>query len=257
MEGMAAKPPPLTEDEKQLYRSMLRTARDRSSADAEAVHDLLVAIERLGARLHAGHASGLAAYKGKLADLARGSGHAEPTSKAALKFTELFELVRKSRNEFVHHGAVARLLVRQVVEMTITLEDALMVDLDQVKHAMVRSPVCAEAWMHLADIRQTMLENGFSALPYLSLEPPDAPRWRLVTDVALACFLPRHGTERRNRFRLTLKEAIDSGLELEFASKTKPDDKLLKVVKGMGPGKLAVVLHEERLVGIVTSFDVL
>lgn len=181
------------------FRDDLRAARHRVQADAEGFLVVVHAIERLGRAIHAGGPS-LAGYEGHLVKLvARARGPVEGLSQ------RLF-LLRQSRNDHAHQGFHARNAAREAVSIALILEDALSSDwnLVKVEHVMVRDPVTTRPGDKLADVRQRLLENAYTALPAWV-----DGKWFLLTDRWLAALLVVHPAgERRKLLDCAVEVAV-------------------------------------------------
>ena len=125
---------------------------------------------------------------------------------------------------------------------------------------MVRNPVAAEMWQPISYVREVMLAEAFSFLPVC-----DGGEWKVVADYSIAQFLKRPDIQlgRKDRLILPLKEAIERGfITLEepicCAATTPPSDVGVKL-----QGLPVLVLKsgaeadDERLIGILTAFDLL
>src|SRR5439155_290406 len=92
------------------------------------------------------------------------------------------------------------------------LEEAIVSDMTHVGDLMVRTPVVAYGWQHVADVRKAMLGNSFSAVPF-RIEKSDNSEWQLLTDAGIVRMLNSASTTaERNRL---LAMTIDSALEQE------------------------------------------
>jgi hypothetical protein len=237
------------------FRDQFREARNTALQDAEGFQKILFALERLGCYL-SGSIHTLSAYKDCIQELARTSPLAEEIPQKHrswhIPFSELYDLVREARNDALHQGAFARHLTYNAVQLAFVLEDALMDDLNHAGAYMVREPICAALWQPLSFVRQQMLANSFTYLPVWN-----SSRWMLVSDYHVAQYL-RKG-DRKKRLAERLQDAIDKGLTLEVASTCFDDDTVSDVLE-KSEGKPVLVIereHTERLLGIITSFDLL
>lgn len=239
--------------EKSLYfRDQLREARAVALRDAEGYQGILFAIERLGYFLSEDRETrnnqNLGAYKEPICDLVR-------ESSWHVQFEALYDLVRESRNDALHQGAVARHLTHNAIEVALVIENALMSGETKAGSYMVRTPVCAELWQPLSFLRQQMLANSFTYVPILR-----EMEWWLVSDYHLARYL-RSGC-RRHRLAETVEDALRDGehhLTVESAITCNKDATVSEVLKKSN-GRTVLVVdsdHKDRLLGIITPFDVL
>jgi hypothetical protein len=245
-----------------FHRDDLRSARAALLRDLEAYDELLFAVERLGATLY-GRPESLNAYRDDLGVLAQRSSLAYELPlqhpSAHLAFDRLYEIVREARNDAMHHGVVARHLSCRSIELSLILEDALMNGQRCISDYMVRSPLCAEGWQPLSLLRQHMLQNSFSHLPYQEGRG-DALWWRLVSDVALAKAL--HGADgngaRKKLLGLSLEEAVrERILDLEKPVEASLTSAVTEVLARSNGRPILVLDSAKQLLGIATPFDLL
>lgn len=128
---------------------------------------------------------------------------------------------------------------------------------------MVRDPTVALPWHPISFVRQQMLRNSYSFLP-VWISEKGRREWSLVSDRAVARYLrgvddQLELTDRATRLTRTLTRAVDEGLEVEPVDHCAPDAPVHEVAALL---KLRPVLvyrdeHPERLLGIVTAFDLL
>jgi hypothetical protein len=152
----------------QHFSYELREARAVALKDAEAFEQLLFVFERLGVYL-TGSIKNLGGYADALGRVASNSPMAQLIPKDLpdwhAPFSTLYEIVKTARNEALHEGSYARHLTKNAVELSMILEDALMVEAFCARNFMVRDPVCAYMWQPISAIRRAMLVNSFSFLP--------------------------------------------------------------------------------------------
>jgi CBS domain-containing protein len=243
------------------FRDQLRDARALALRDAEAFHEIVFVLERLGAYLE-GRIGDLGKYRGKLCRVPASSPMAVdvPSKLPELhsSFEVRYELVRKARNSALHDGALARHLTVNATELSLVLEEALMNANHRAADFMVRNPVCAHLWQPLSFIRQTMLVNSFSYLPVPILERGKTS-WQIVSDFGVAQYLRRDGEVSKDRLVQTLQQAVDEGgLPLLPAKTCGPDDKVQDVLRvSEGFPSLVLSTNDKQLLGILTSFDLL
>jgi hypothetical protein len=256
-------------------RAEFRDARERVLKDVEAFDAVIFAVERLGVLLTE-RIGDLGKYERCICQLAEASpmAHAIPVNRRVwhVPFRELYTLVRQARNDAVHQGAYARHLTEHVVQLSLVLEDALMIKQQEssemplvVADFMVRSVVGAQPWEPLSFVRQQMLSNAFSYLP-LHMDH----HWFLVSDLEVARFLrvasedsDQQGAsgERKRRLAMTVEEAQVAGLRLIPADdRTRPLNSSVAEVTSKLDGLPLLVVDPARpgsIQGILMAFDLL
>jgi CBS domain-containing protein len=283
------------------FLNQFRAARAMALRDAEAFHDIIIAIEKLGfAETMGGYppdcvtrmkniANGiqdiadcnkkpkpvLNTYSKPLSQIAELSALASyiPSQHQTWhsSFSDLFETVREGRNDAMHQGVFARNLTNHSVQLALILEDALMSGLSRVSDFMVREPVCAHESQPVSFARQQMLANSFSYLPIKIGE-----NWHLISDYSVARFLRTFASqkpasenapsstavesanqERKQRLSMLLRDAIEMKPDImEEAETVAPGEAIQEVVKKVN-GKPLLVIEHGRLVGVLTSYDLL
>jgi len=244
------------------FRDEFRQAREVAYGNAENFQDLLFSLERLGIYLTKS-ISALGPYKNDICQLAKESPLAEEIPESHrewhMPFSELYDVVKDARNDALHQGAFARHLTSHATQLALVLEDALMetTSANEVGDYMVRNPVCASLWQPISFIRQQMLENSYSYLPFLN----SSKEWKSVSDYSIARYLrsATSKTERKKRLAKSLKKAISDDLE---TYETEPcfADETIETVLGSFDGKPFLVIQKEKedeLLGILTAFDLL
>lgn len=254
-------------ESKIFFRDQFREGRAAALRDAEGFQEILFTLERLGMCL-TGKILDIGKYSDSIQVLAKRSPLAlaeevpEKWREWHLPFCTTYELVRKARNDALHQGAFARHLTDHVVHLALILEDALMSESTTVHDFMVREPVCAEIWQPISFVRQQMLKNSFSYLPIL-LEKDGQRNWHLLSDTNIVKYLKsRPEDERKKRLAKTVKEALkdeDGKLETENTQCCSPKtlvSEILDNFKGL-PILITSKDHSDRLLGILTAFDLL
>ena len=130
---------------------------------------------------------------------------------------------------------------------------------------MVRSPVYATLWQPVSFIRQQMLANSFTYLPFLNADG----KWALVSDYNVARYL-RSRSNRNELLAKTLDDAISEsdGLKTHLAKVRYAyvtiekvldffDGKPFLVVRTKNESDLLRTENENDLLGILTAFDLL
>ena len=248
------------------FRDAFREARLKVLANAEHYQELLFVLERLGKHL-TGKGGGLGGAELAILGLVakHGTLQGQPAGNLStqmgtgeLGVVELYDLVRRARNDAMHEGAFARNLAVHLVQLSIILEDALVnkAHCKTVKHYMVRHPICAQPWEPVGFIRQIMLEHSFSFLPVQIGE-----KWEIVSDRAVSAYLWQQsmGVGGKKKLERPLQEAIKT----QCAITTTPDTCVHTVLKeypaviDQGHPILVKSGNDETLLGIITAFDLL
>lgn len=242
--------------QRRFFRNELRRVRARALADAEAYAEPLHALERLGRFLDPG-AFTLGRASKALSGIAAESNLAQKLSERWPQyhrpFPRLLRTVTEARNDVMHIGARARHLTTHAVEVCLVLEDALQNGLDRVSDFMVADPVVIERWQPLSLLRQQMLEHSFTFLPIRPATPDGG--WLLVADHHLARFLgERKG--RLDRLAMSVGRALDDGLGHEAARVIEADTPV-SAAREQLEDRPFLVRSEDRILGIVTAFDLL
>ena len=247
-------------DKERYCRDVLRAARAAVLCDAEALPEMLFALERVGAVM-TGRLGTLGTYQPGLTEVGSRSPLAFQVSiqhpALHITFTRLYNLVRTARNDAMHQGAYVRHLAQHAIELSLILEDAFMNGSDCISDYMVKSPLCAELWQPVSLIRQQMLSNSFSFLPVLL----DGHTWKVVSDCGLAKWLRTSSNdgERGKRLNATPREAHEKlGLNLLDPILASPDSSvsdLLLLVQA--DGRPILITEGEQLLGIATPYDLL
>ena len=252
------------------FRDDLRKARGQAYANSEGFQSILFAVERLGSAL-IGEARTLGSYKGEISKLVEISAiayHIPSKPEFRFLFTPfciLYKLVSESRNDALHQGAYARHLTSHCVELSLILEDALTmtIDAETVSDFMIKDIVYAELWHPLAYIRQIMLANSFSYLPFLfsKNKSKDDEQFYLISDQDLAKFLRGAGSKRNSRLGMTLETAIDNNHINLSEAKTILHSACLESIYQEPDSKFFVVVRDltniNSSVGLITPFDIL
>ena len=252
------------------FRNKLRAARDAALRDREGYQQVLFAVEQMG-RQRCPTKNTLGALRGAFTEFIQKRDPFEGKPPWGIEFDRLYKMMCVGRNDAMHVGAVARRLTVSCVRIAMALEDALMANAKQqltVRDYMVCTPVRTYGWQLIGLIRQTMLENSFSHLPFLK-EYNDNKKdaeWRTVSADAMCRYL--QGAESENCMKswlakelndvcweedecppdkLQTRRAIEVGLE---ASKEDVLDKIC--------GDLPIlVISKKELVGILNAFDLM
>ena len=146
-------------------------------------------------------------------------------------------MVSEGRNDALHQGAVARIMTSHSVQLSMMLEDTLMAvtNSQRIGDYMVRNPVCAYEWQPISFIRQIMLENSFSHIPFYRKEQK---QWHVISDLDVATIRHKEeldGGDQSKRLMDTLKCRIDSGkITLREARTVSPDKSVCDVLKCAG-----------------------
>ena len=177
-----------------------------------------------------------------------------------LRFGRLYTLVREGRNDVAHRGSRAKYFAPRFMELSITIEDALM-NHDSVEKAqdyMVRDVATAQLSQPLSSIRQSMLINSFSYMPYFD---KDEYEWFVVSDADIAVYLRSSERNKRDRLNHTLKCAIKNGIDRRKPTVCEPEKLVSKILEdGEWQEKRHIpilVCAEQHLLGILTASDLM
>jgi hypothetical protein len=250
-----------------FFRDQFRGVRALALRDAEAYQEVLFSVERFGSALSE-EIGTLGSYSKWIMPMAERSPLAVEIPLRHrdwhVPFPTLYEVVRDARNEALHQGASARHLTTHATQLVLVLEDALNEHATNIGDYMVRDPLCAYPWQPISLVRQQMLANNFTYLPFWD-ERGYEPKWRLISDYAVAKYLrsspSKNGKDgRKERLANTVEGALTSP-DFDLAdtrcchSETTADEALESLA---GPPVLIVDRDfPQRLVGILTPFDLL
>ena len=237
------------------YRDEIRKARQAVTENGAGYEVIVQSVERLGAYLwnpkkKKGFGD-LGKYKEVLRDLF-------PTD-----FDRVYERVRNGRNSGVHQGAEARPLIQNAVELAIMLEHALreVSGMNKAREIMASPVVRTYMWEPVAQARQKMLAESYSALPLWRKENEECKGdWFIVTADAIVKWLQSAPNKecRIEREKMQLAKAIEKELETTEACKAGPEEAIELPNDGWPGGVLLVTNSEQHdLIGIVTAFDLL
>ena len=260
----------MTPESALAFRNAFREARLKVLANAENYQELLFVLERLTMHL-TGESKGLGKDKAKncIMELVRqGALQGEPavSDVGELCASELYDLVRHARNDAMHEGAFARNLAVHLVQLSVTLEDALVNKAEgrKAKHYMMGQPVTAEPWEPIAFVRQKMLAHSFSHLP-VRIDGC----WKIVSDHGIAMYLWESdgGFTVKQKLQQRLDCAVKGTLKAQCAIVVNPEALVCNVVKchenNIRRGDPILVEAEiegedkTTLLGILTPFDLL
>jgi hypothetical protein len=242
----------LSRAERRYFFGELRRARAAALLDAEDYLTIIITLERLGGILEPG-ARGLGKLKNALLSIAELAG-VNPVSSAIqqrVPAAKLFDLMKDGRNGAVHYGAQARHLARHCVEFALLIEAGLMADNNNISDFMIQDPVCAEPWQQIGLVRHKMLLNAFSSLPIRFDN-----KWRIVWDHEIVSCMAKSG-DPRDALSKRIEDVVGDGtLQLSEASTVGPDaaKRDVALLARQGP---TLVVQDDRLLGIVTPFDLL
>jgi hypothetical protein len=243
----------ITADRKAML-SMLRDARAIVYRDSESFNEAAAVLEHVGQMLRGLVLNGLNDYKDAICNLAR---LAPPIQSERVEF--LFDTVRKARNDSVHSGDFIRHHATRLVELLLLLEQGLSMSGKIAGDLMVQNPTIAELWHNIATVRRTMLTNSFSFLPVQDHNGV----WKLLSDVSVVRCLRRAGTakDRSELLGKQLQKALElSEIELTECnrlSQGKSVDDMAKAVSHVPVLIVEIDGNKERLLGILTAFDLL
>lgn len=246
------------------WRDQLVAARDAAFRDAEGFQDVLFTLEKIGQFL-SGETGTLASYKSAIEGLASQSclAYEIPSSHQGwhTPFGDLYDVVRKARNEAMHQGSYARHLTDHSVRLSLILEDALMTGGSTAFEFMVSNPVVAFLWQPVSYVREKMLTHGFSFLP-IRVSELAGSEWWLLAEYAVTKYLRSFNDEsiRKKRLATRIEEAISSKeLELLPALTCSPQSSIEDVISKLDGRPVLVVdqSNPDVLIGIITAFDIM
>ena len=242
------------------FRDEFRKARDSASKDAEGYQQILFVLERMGSYLLKKKGD-LGKYENCISKLVRENcpSFAQPSDECHINFDRLYGMVREGRNDALHQGAVARMMTSHSVQLSMMIEDTLMavVNSQRIGDYMVRNPVCAHEWQPISFIRQIMLENSFSDIPFYRKEQKE---WHVISDLDVAKF--RH--QEKKQLASTLERCIElEKITSRKATVVAPDKPVGEVLK-CADDKWPVLVKRkdecqecQELLGIVTPYDLM
>lgn len=262
------------------YRNLFRQARESALRDAEGFHDVFFAMERLGARLlnRVGTLNDYQPALVRFLQSARVAGHGEGRdSDWHTPVKLLVDQLRVARNDAMHQGAYARHLTSHAVNAAIAFEDALMAQTHKdkkVRDYMVREVLVAQPWQPLSYVRQMMLANSFSFLPYHTQREGRVATWELIEDEHLVRFISKTTQNRTELLGISIADAVAGRtkrgecLNLTRARVVQPNEALADAIEKWNGSPAVVVRYEPsdepevgatttHLIGILTAFDVL
>ena len=133
--------------------------------------------------------------------------------------------------------------------------------MNKAKEVMVSPVVRTYTWEPVAQARQKMLAESYSALPLWQKKCEGCEGgWSVITADAIVKWLQEAPNKkcRVEREKMQLAKAIKEGLKPEEACKTGPEE-VIELPDDGWPGGVLLVTNGEQhdLIGIVTSFDLL
>ena len=180
-----------------------------------------------------------------------------------IRFGRLYEVVREGRNDMAHRGSRAKYFAPRFMELSITIEDALMNhdSIERVQDYMVRDVATAQLSQPLSAIRQNMLMNSFTYMPYFD---KIECKWFVVSDADIAVYLRSGERNKRDRLNHTLKCAIKNGIDRRKPTVCEPEKLISKILEdGEWQEKrhLPILVHhpgnKQHLLGILTASDLM
>jgi hypothetical protein len=215
--------------------------------DAEDFTSICFALEELGCRLKEYKASGLGCYEKQFQTLAASGGMDEA------RFEVLLHHVRMARNDAARQGISARNAAKRTIRLGVYIEGIIMTQLKLVGDVMSGGLPLAQPHHTLSFLRETMLGNSFSFLPY-----PVSSEYRLISDGYIAQLL-ESAEYSRDKFFITTVSQLDprSIGQLEKAVVLKNIDLLKNVIDENSVYPAVVEADGGRAVGIITAFNLL
>ena len=133
--------------------------------------------------------------------------------------------------------------------------------MNKAREVMASPVVRTYTWEPVAQARQKMLAESYSALPLWQKKCEGCEGgWSVITADAIVKWLREapDKTCRVEREKMQLADAIEKGLETSKACKTGPEEEIKLPDDGWPGGVLLVTNGEQHdLIGIVTAFDLL
>jgi CBS domain-containing protein len=252
---MSAAPTTLTMSQRVDFLGRLRGARALVLRDSESFREASTVLEHIGQVIGGTIGNGLKDHETAIVGLAAGAGQED---EAAVR--RLFNVVREARNKAVHDGAYARHLNSRLVDLLLMLEEAIMTNMNRVEDLMVRTPVSAEPWHLVSHVRKLMLTNSFSWIPVFQDKPS---RWMLLRDAALMKWIRSEPNKKKQGERLAMpvSDAISQHkLDVKGAICCSRDVLISVILAQMDERPMLVterIQGQERLLGIITAFDLL
>ncbi|NMF60680.1 CBS domain-containing protein [Pseudanabaena yagii] len=245
------------------FRDLFRNARAIAQKDSESFDEILFSLERFGYFLSKLKDGNLGKYFTSISDIANNSSLADyiPNKHPSYhtQFKDLYDSVKDGRNDAMHHGAYARHLTDHAVQVALIIEDALMTGKDRLSDYMVRNVIQASLWQPLSFVRQQMLSNSFSYIPFLN----ENDEWSFLCDRDIAKYINQNSKNwRKEKLANTVKQAINdlpNKLNFDDAISCKPDNSIGEVLELMKEKPLIVTDTNDKtkIIGIITAFDLL
>jgi CBS domain-containing protein len=254
---MSVLPANLTKNQRVEFLSRLRDARALVLRDSESFREASTVLEHIGQVIGGIIGNGLKDHEAAIVSLAKEAGHADEDS-----VRRLFNVVREARNKAVHDGAYARHLNGRLVDLLLLLEEAIMTNMDHVEDLMVRNPVSAEPWHLVSHVRKMMLENSFTCIPIFKSKT-GKDRWMLLRDATLMHWIRSEPNKRKQKERLAMPVAeaiMNHALAVKGAICCSREASIGELLPRMNDDPTLVtekIDGEERLLGIITAFDLL
>ena len=137
--------------------------------------------------------------------------------------------------------------------------------MNEAQEVMASPVVRAYTWEPVAQTRQKMLAESYSALPLWRQKSEGCEGgWSVITADAIVKWLQQapSNTCRKEREKMRLADAMENekeeGLKALKACETGPEEEI-ELPAGGWPGGVLLVTHGEQhdLIGVVTAFDLL
>ena len=137
-----------------------------------------------------------------------------------------------------------------------------MTNMDRVEDLMVRNPVSAEPWHLVSHVRKMMLTNSFSCIPIFKGKT-GKDRWMLLQDGKLMHWIRSEPNKKKQKERLAMPVSVaitDHALAVKGAICCGGEISIGELLTRMNEDPTLVtekIDGEERLLGIITAFDLL
>jgi len=254
---MSAPAASLTKSQRVEFLARLRDARALVLRDGESFREASTVLEHIGQVIGGKMGNGLKDHETAIVSLANEAGQADEESNI-----RLFNVVREARNKAVHDGAYARHLNSRLLDLLLLLEEAIMTNMDRVEDLMVRNPVSAEPWHLVSHVRKMMLTNSFSCIPIFKSKT-GKDRWMLLQDAKLMHWIRSEPNKKKQKERLAMPVSVaitDHSLAVKGAICCGREISIGDLLTRMNEDPTLVtekIEGEERLLGIITAFDLL
>ena len=258
----------ITTEQAIYFRNEFRKARLATERDPQDCMSIAHVLESFGTQICESHEKRLRSLEKFSKDINTFIDKHHPMDANCLSdyhigFSRLYNVAKFGRNDMAHRGSRARFLAPRFLELSIAMEDALMAAANTEKAGdyMVRGVTTAQLCQPLSAIRQDMLINSFTSVPYFH-----TGEWFVVEDLDIARYLRPNGKYEPDRLNDTLECAIKK--DTKFAKHQplvhKPDSPITDISTDLWQQHkhhLPVLIRhpndKQHLLGILTSSDLM